>query len=939
MADYDIIIKAQDKTGKTLGNVNKRLNQIEKSTGGVTKALGLAGTALAALGAGRMLTSVVNQYRAFEKYSTVLTTYLGSAKKANSEMARLTDLSKKLPQNLNDLTEAFVLFQSRGLDTSTKGLTAFANIAAANSKTMTQLGEAVADALTGEFERLKEFGIKVSKENDQFVADIGNGQSIIAKSSADLVRKLQALGEEGGKFGDAANIHMKTLDQSFSNLDGAVYATQIAIGEGLKPELKAAVDLMTAWIEKNKEMAKDLGVGLGEAVRGAAAGIKILADNIDLIRNAAIALIAVRFAGSFTNLVTRMSSATKASQSLGGMLRTMGKVLVNLTVGPLLKFARMLGMGGPVGIAIMAVLGLFELFKGDMFTIGKTSTNMGRLVNGSWQLIKEGFNDMVTYLGGAWNSFASFFSDVWNDQDSTAMKVFTSITGAFKKFINFQINNWIALGQTVVAIFKNFPRWFAQSMKAMLQIATDFGNAIVEKFTNIGTAIKQAMSGDFTDAWDTLGKESAFSFADSWKNAFAGNKDLLDGVNYDEIYSVDRIGQASEFAITQAEKLVRTLNLAAVGGPAKLGHPGALGPVAETAADPTANKAAEAAEAASKAAKEATKQNIAYADALYKKQFAMKNALRQTEAGELKTAADYADALLKKQWALKKSINRSEIKAAKKLANAKIDETHRWLSYSNAVQKQVQATANSNANKIKAAWEDMSQGMAQSMAEGVMSGKSVFSTFGDYLKNWANKMLTDVIEKHLMKPMVDQMGKWMGEIFSGPEATGGANNLAGTMNSLIGGLGNSLTGLFNNMSSGMGGLFSGLGNTLSGLMGSIGGMFGGGGGGGLFDMIGGLFGGGGGLGSLFGGFFADGGYLPAGKVGIAGEAGAELISGPARITSHEDSVGSGGGAPVVININAIDTQSGTQFLLDNKREIEGIIHNAYNKRGKQGIYN
>ena len=49
MADYDIIIKAQDKTGNTLKQVDKNLKKIEKSSGGVTKALGLAGGALAAM--------------------------------------------------------------------------------------------------------------------------------------------------------------------------------------------------------------------------------------------------------------------------------------------------------------------------------------------------------------------------------------------------------------------------------------------------------------------------------------------------------------------------------------------------------------------------------------------------------------------------------------------------------------------------------------------------------------------------------------------------------------------------------------------------------------------------------------------------------------------------------------------------------------------------
>lgn len=113
-----------------------------------------------------------------------------------------------------------------------------------------------------------------------------------------------------------------------------------------------------------------------------------------------------------------------------------------------------------------------------------------------------------------------------------------------------------------------------------------------------------------------------------------------------------------------------------------------------------------------------------------------------------------------------------------------------------------------------------------------------------------------------------------------------------------------------------------------GIFSSIGGMFGGGGGGGLFS----------GIGDFFGGFFANGGYLPAGKFGIAGEAGPEIITGPARVMSNEDSFGGTNSPAVNITIQAIDTQTGTEFLLKNKKQIEGIIQTAYNRQGKTGIY-
>ena len=83
-------------------------------------------------------------------------------------------------------------------------------------------------------------------------------------------------------------------------------------------------------------------------------------------------------------------------------------------------------------------------------------------------------------------------------------------------------------------------------------------------------------------------------------------------------------------------------------------------------------------------------------------------------------------------------------------------------------------------------------------------------------------------------------------------------------------------------------------------------------------------------------FLADGGTLRSGQLGIAGEAGPELISGPATVTPM-DQIG-GANPQVNITIQAIDTQTGTEFLLKNKKQIEGIIQHAYNRRGKQGIY-
>ena len=71
----------------------------------------------------------------------------------------------------------------------------------------------------------------------------------------------------------------------------------------------------------------------------------------------------------------------------------------------------------------------------------------------------------------------------------------------------------------------------------------------------------------------------------------------------------------------------------------------------------------------------------------------------------------------------------------------------------------------------------------------------------------------------------------------------------------------------------------------------------------LFDPSGGLFS------SLFAGFFANGGNIPGGKFGIAGENGPEIVAGPASVMSNADSMRAMGGQNITYNISAVDTQS------------------------------
>ena len=93
------------------------------------------------------------------------------------------------------------------------------------------------------------------------------------------------------------------------------------------------------------------------------------------------------------------------------------------------------------------------------------------------------------------------------------------------------------------------------------------------------------------------------------------------------------------------------------------------------------------------------------------------------------------------------------------------------------------------------------------------------------------------------------------------------------------------------------------------------GMFGGGG----------LGGGNSGGNSLFGGFFATGGMIPPGRFGIVGEAGPEIVSGPANVTPV-------GSTNILYNINAVDAQSFKQMIARDPAFLYAVT-----EQGRKGI--
>ena len=198
--------EAQRRAAESAGNSSSRIE-------GAFAAL-RGGAIVAALAA--LTAPVVGAQREFDKLNASLVTATGSTDKAAVAFAALQAFAATTPFGLAESTEAFIKMRNMGLDPSERALRSYGNTAAAMGKSLEQMVEAVADAATGEFERLKEFGIKASKEGEKVTLTFKGASTTIKSDAAAIESYLMKIGEVD--FAGAMIQRAATLDGAISQL-------------------------------------------------------------------------------------------------------------------------------------------------------------------------------------------------------------------------------------------------------------------------------------------------------------------------------------------------------------------------------------------------------------------------------------------------------------------------------------------------------------------------------------------------------------------------------------------------------------------------------------------------------------------------------------------------------------------------------------------------
>lgn len=199
------ITSAAKKTGSVI-------NQAFKSVGGAVfnlknALIGLAGSA----GIGLVAKGFIDTADELERYEGTLATVTRSTERAQQMMRNLNKFAAETPFEIPQLVEAATRLESYQLN-SEKFLKGLGDAAAGLNKPLIAAVEAVADASQGEFERMKEFGLRAldiaKKAGFKTVQEMNSSRENLAKGTEAIMEIFKERFSGG----------MRTLSKTFSGM-------------------------------------------------------------------------------------------------------------------------------------------------------------------------------------------------------------------------------------------------------------------------------------------------------------------------------------------------------------------------------------------------------------------------------------------------------------------------------------------------------------------------------------------------------------------------------------------------------------------------------------------------------------------------------------------------------------------------------------------------
>lgn len=448
-----------------------------------------------------------------EKTRIAFENLYGSAERAGSMMMKITDFANKTPFEFGEIADMALKLKNVAGVTDEQlipSLTNLGDIASSQGKPISQAVEAFNDAITGEFERLKEFGI-VAKSNGDKVALTFRGQTVeVKKTSEGIGDYLKWIGQMAGIAGSmdkqSASLdgRLSTLKDTFMGLAREIVGVSLTgevIKGGLFDTISTGVASAITMITEHKDTILGIFGIIGDVVSSVASGVVVLFGAAQAVLQTFGTWLSTNFGAQFQELGAVIgalfATIKQLFQSFGwenkpildAFLFLMKatwetiKLVTESTIGALIEIVK-------VGITlikdtiaiVMAVLHgdwaaawewiktLFVNFMGGLLSvfIELFQPFYDQWVL-TWEAIKLWWDGLIEGISlkwsETWNGIATTATGIWNGIKATATTIFTAIgtflSGMWDSISTTAINKWNGLKDGVIGIWKSLTSWFS----------------------------------------------------------------------------------------------------------------------------------------------------------------------------------------------------------------------------------------------------------------------------------------------------------------------------------------------------------------------------------------------------------------------------------------------------------------------------------------------
>lgn len=468
-----------DNSSRSNRNFNSSCNggQIDALT---NKVKSLAKSYLGIKSAVNFAKSALTGGMEFENMRNTLNVVMKDSKLAGAKFREAVEFANATPFDTKEIVGGFVKLESYGVKTTKEVTTAVGDMAGVMNKSFDQAVEAVADAQTGELERLKEFGI-----TKQQIIDHGNkimGDKELVNNKGQITdqeafnQTLMSLMKE--RFKGGMELQSKTLSGSISTMKGVIGNTmaQLAgVTEDGMVQSGGAVDILKNKVLKVTEVIQKWAAdgGLKKVTDGMQQGFKKAGQ-------------AVQFCKQHADIIIPTLKIVVAGFAAFKTIKTVTNVFKTVTSGVKTMITAFKKVQG----AIRFVHSAFNLLNPVTLIIAGIII-VGILLYKNWDKIKAKAHELHAKVSEKWNAIkeacepvTSFIKEKW-EEVKVKWEIIKLACSIFVESVKEKWNSLKEKCNTVVDGIKE--RW----------------NSITETFNNVKERCGEFVA-DIKEKWNTI---------------------------------------------------------------------------------------------------------------------------------------------------------------------------------------------------------------------------------------------------------------------------------------------------------------------------------------------------------------------------------------------------------------------------------------------------